>query len=82
MLRRFEIPLMDDRTGQQMLTGRCMQCSFMGVCIEKQVLVNDEVQALMVCVTCSDTPAGRQSENQEHKRLPDAEYRRHASKES
>lgn len=80
-IRRLPMPLMDDRTGQEMLKGRCMRCGFLGVCIEKDVLLGQDVQTLMVCVTCSETPAGRQSENQEHMRLPDEEYRRHASRE-
>lgn len=60
-------------------------CSFKGVLRLKTVITDtyvnsisdseEELRERPVCITCYDTPAGCRSENLDHERLPEAEYK-------
>jgi hypothetical protein len=59
----------------------CQLCGMAG-CLKEKYIVTDEVvrnpdaapPRALLCITCFDTGAGLESDNQVHKRLPSAEY--------
>lgn len=64
---------------------RCERCNMMGLCSPRPDFdrinrgemtqdTHDNIPLMWSCQTCMDTPAGYRSKNQDHKRLPDAEY--------
>lgn len=85
--------IIHDRKGNPMLVDRCQQCSMIGVLRPKRTEIppteynpvaergDGDLRSYVLCITCFETPIGVRSENQEHKRLPDDEYRRNAPKE-
>lgn len=67
--------------------GKCRACGFYGVLLRKPYVsrgdlnsitgdTSDTLPVLDLCLTCYETPAGFDSENTEHQRLPEAEYKR------
>lgn len=69
--------------------GRCGNCKMKGLLLSKQMVRPIDVSSLnpanatdepiqlptmFVCLTCNETPAGIESPNLQHQRLPAAEY--------
>ena len=66
--------------------GICALCRMRGLLTAKPVVTaadvssidgtcSDSLPIMRVCLTCFNTPAGFESENQIHRRLPEAEYK-------
>lgn len=64
--------------------GKCENCGFAGLTVKKAMVpvndltestaYHDQLPVLLVCMTCYHTPAGVESENKTHRRLPSEEY--------
>ncbi len=69
----------------QLHKGRCDRCKMAGLLQQKVEIsavdmdamtsnIPESVPVLALCLECYNTPAGFPSKNEEHKRLPEAEY--------
>lgn len=72
--------------GENLVFDRCRRCNMLGE-LQPQAFVKagdlnavagytpDASPVLLVCLTCYHTPAGFPSLNEQHERLPEAEYK-------